>query len=114
MSIPHVEQILTKASETLSLDTPVGEDDGTELGDFVEDQRSLSPEESAVYTIAVTTILNSGSFVHKIMSQYNLAGVSCLNKIPEEQIPCMIQILCDFAVPHAVSPAINADIKSLL
>ncbi|MCD7817672.1 MAG: hypothetical protein LUH07_01270 [Lachnospiraceae bacterium] len=51
MSIPHVEQILTTASETLSLDTPVGEDDGTELGDFVEDQRSLSPEESAVYTM---------------------------------------------------------------
>ncbi|MCC8106207.1 MAG: sigma-70 family RNA polymerase sigma factor [Clostridiales bacterium] len=51
MSVPRVEQILATASETLSLDTPVGEEDGTELGDFVEDQRSLSPEESAVYTM---------------------------------------------------------------
>ncbi|MCD7955266.1 MAG: sigma-70 family RNA polymerase sigma factor [Lachnospiraceae bacterium] len=51
MSIPHVEQILATASETVSLDSPVGEDDGAELGDFVEDQRSLSPEESAVYTM---------------------------------------------------------------
>ncbi|MCD8105010.1 MAG: sigma-70 family RNA polymerase sigma factor [Lachnospiraceae bacterium] len=51
MSIPHVEQIWATANETVSLDTPVGEDDGAELGDFVEDQRSLSPEESAVYTM---------------------------------------------------------------
>ncbi len=40
--------------------------------------------------ISVTTILDSGGLIHKIMSQYNLTGISSLNEIPKEQISCMI------------------------
>ncbi|MCD7954433.1 MAG: sigma-70 family RNA polymerase sigma factor, partial [Lachnospiraceae bacterium] len=51
MTVTQVEDILEKASDTISLDTPVGEDEGTALEDFVEDQKALSPEESAAYTM---------------------------------------------------------------
>lgn len=51
MTVTQVKDILERASDTISLDTPVGEDDGTALGDFVEDQSALSPEESAAYTM---------------------------------------------------------------
>lgn len=51
MPITQVEHILETASGTLSLDTPVGENEDTALGDFVEDRRTLTPEESATFAM---------------------------------------------------------------
>jgi len=53
MSIPveKVEHILKISQETVSLETPVGEEDDSRLGDFIEDKESLSPEENAIYQL---------------------------------------------------------------
>src|SRR4030066_268032 len=37
------------AKEPISMETPVGDDDDSHLGDFIEDANSLAPIEAAVY-----------------------------------------------------------------
>jgi len=46
-SVAKVEQILKVAQRPVSLETPVGDDDDSYLGDFIEDVDSPSPIESA-------------------------------------------------------------------
>jgi len=48
MPIEKVEQILEVAKEPVSLDTPVGDDDDTSLGDFVQDVKAENPLDTAV------------------------------------------------------------------
>ncbi|MDQ6981283.1 MAG: RNA polymerase sigma factor RpoD, partial [Ghiorsea sp.] len=48
MPIEKVEQILEVAKEPVSLDTPVGDDDDTSLGDFVQDTKAENPLDTAV------------------------------------------------------------------
>ncbi len=48
MPIEKVEQILEVAKEPVSLDTPVGDDDDTNLGDFVEDTKAENPLDTTV------------------------------------------------------------------
>jgi len=49
MDIPadKVKEILKLAKMPLSLETPIGEDGDSDLGDFVEDQTTISPAEAA-------------------------------------------------------------------
>ena len=53
MGIPveKVEHIIKISQETVSLETPVGEEEDSRLGDFIEDKVSLSPEENAIYQL---------------------------------------------------------------
>lgn len=53
MQIPvdKVEHIIKISQETVSLEAPVGEEEDSKLGDFIEDKISLSPEESAIYQL---------------------------------------------------------------
>ncbi|MCD7746282.1 MAG: RNA polymerase sigma factor RpoD [Lachnospiraceae bacterium] len=51
MPVSKVNEILDSASDTISLDTTVGDGEDTELGDFVEDKNALSPEDAAAYTM---------------------------------------------------------------
>lgn len=52
MDIPvsKVRKILRLMKQTLSLETPIGDDEESLLGDFIEDENSLSPSEAAVDT----------------------------------------------------------------
>lgn len=47
MSVDKVREILKIAQEPVSLETPIGEEEDSELGDFVEDKSVLSPLEAA-------------------------------------------------------------------
>lgn len=53
MDIPveKVEHILKISQETVSLEAPVGEEEDSKLGDFLEDKESLSPNEAAIYEL---------------------------------------------------------------
>ncbi|MDD5091433.1 MAG: RNA polymerase sigma factor RpoD [Candidatus Wallbacteria bacterium] len=51
MSVEKVKEILKISQEPISLETPVGEEEDTHLGDFVEDKRAKSPAESAFHTM---------------------------------------------------------------
>ena len=47
MSVERVREILRVAQEPVSLETPIGEEDDSHLGDFVPDEDALSPAEAA-------------------------------------------------------------------
>ena len=51
MNIPvdKVREIIKIAQEPVSLDTTIGEEDDSHLGDFVKDERSMSPEEYTIH-----------------------------------------------------------------
>ena len=51
MEMPEdkVRKILKIAKEPISMETPVGDDDDSHLGDFIEDSNTLAPIEAAVY-----------------------------------------------------------------
>ena len=47
MSIKKVREIIKISSDPVSLDTPVGEEDDSHLGDFIKDETMQSPEDAA-------------------------------------------------------------------
>jgi RNA polymerase primary sigma factor len=46
-----VREILKIAQEPVSLETPIGEEDDSHLGDFIEDQDALAPSDAAAYEL---------------------------------------------------------------
>ena len=49
--LDKVRHILKISQETVSLEAPVGEEEDSTLGEFIEDKDSLSPEESATHQL---------------------------------------------------------------
>jgi RNA polymerase primary sigma factor len=50
MGVPlyHVQKILKASKKTISLETPVGEEEDGRLEDFIEDKGSISPQDAAI------------------------------------------------------------------
>ncbi|NBJ68545.1 MULTISPECIES: RNA polymerase sigma factor RpoD [Clostridia] len=51
LSPEKVRDILKIAQEPVSLETPIGEEDDSHLGDFIEDQEAVSPSDHAAYEL---------------------------------------------------------------
>jgi RNA polymerase primary sigma factor len=51
LPVEKVEHIIKISQETVSLEAPVGEEEDSKLGDFIEDKVSVSPEENAIYQL---------------------------------------------------------------
>lgn len=51
MTTEKVREILKIAQEPVSLETPIGEEDDSHLGDFIEDKDATSPEDHASYEL---------------------------------------------------------------
>ena len=49
LPLAKVEHIMKISQETVSLESPVGEEEDSKLGDFIEDKISISPEEITIY-----------------------------------------------------------------
>ena len=51
MEMPEekIRKILKISKEPISMETPIGDDDDSHLGDFIEDQSTMAPSDSAVY-----------------------------------------------------------------
>ncbi|HSN20733.1 MAG TPA: RNA polymerase sigma factor RpoD [Usitatibacter sp.] len=51
MEMPEekIRKILKISKEPISMETPIGDDDDSHLGDFIEDQSGLAPSDSALY-----------------------------------------------------------------
>ncbi len=49
LSVDKVREVIKIAQEPVSLETPIGEEDDSHLGDFVKDERSMSPEEFTIH-----------------------------------------------------------------
>ncbi len=50
MPLEKVRKVLRIVKEPVSLETPIGDEDESSLGDFVEDQQTISPADAAVYS----------------------------------------------------------------
>jgi len=48
MSLEKVEKILKISQKTISLETPIGEDEDSHLGDLIEDKAAISPQDAAI------------------------------------------------------------------
>ena len=62
MPIDKIKKVLKIAKEPISLETPVGDEDDSSLGDFIEDKNALVPVDAAVKSslrITTTKILSS-------------------------------------------------------
>ncbi|MDM7917328.1 MAG: RNA polymerase sigma factor RpoD, partial [Candidatus Eisenbacteria bacterium] len=51
MPVDKIKLVLKAAQEPISLDRPIGEDDDSNLGDFIEDTSVVSPAHSATYAM---------------------------------------------------------------
>ncbi len=48
VSVPKVRRVLKIAQEPISIETPVGEEEESHLGDFIEDQQQVSPADAVI------------------------------------------------------------------
>jgi RNA polymerase primary sigma factor len=48
MSASKVRKVLKIAKEPISLETPIGDEEDSHLGDFIEDKKAVAPDEAAV------------------------------------------------------------------
>ncbi len=48
VSMDHVQKVLRIGKKTISLETPIGEEEDGRLQDFIEDKGSLSPQDAAI------------------------------------------------------------------
>ena len=51
LSVDKIVEIRKISQDPVSLETPIGEEDDSHLGDFLADERTMSPEEYATYEI---------------------------------------------------------------
>ena len=51
IGVDRVREIMKIAQEPVSLETPIGEEEDSHLGDFIEDVDSPAPAEAASYTL---------------------------------------------------------------
>ena len=51
LSVDKIVEIRKISQDPVSLETPIGEEDDSHLGDFLADERTMSPEEFATYEI---------------------------------------------------------------
>lgn len=51
LAVERVREIMKIAQEPVSLETPIGEEEDSHLGDFIEDQEATAPAEAAAFTM---------------------------------------------------------------
>ena len=51
ITVEKVREVYKISQDPVSLETPIGEEDDSHLGDFIKDERTMSPEEFATYEI---------------------------------------------------------------
>ncbi|HBR29655.1 MAG TPA: RNA polymerase sigma factor RpoD, partial [Firmicutes bacterium] len=51
LSVERVREIIKIAQEPVSLETPIGEEEDSHLGDFIEDQDALAPADAASFRL---------------------------------------------------------------
>lgn len=51
LPIEKIREILKVSADPISLDTPIGEEDDSHLGDFIKDDTIIGPEDAAAYAV---------------------------------------------------------------
>ena len=58
MPVGKVREIMKIAQEPVSLETPIGEEEDSHLGDFIPDDEALAPAEAAAFTMLKEQLIN--------------------------------------------------------
>ena len=58
LPVEKVREILKIAQEPVSLETPIGEEEDSHLGDFIEDEGASEPSEAASFTLLKEQLMN--------------------------------------------------------
>ena len=58
LTVEKVREILKIAQEPVSLETPIGEEEDSHLGDFIPDEDAPAPAESAAFTLLKEQLLD--------------------------------------------------------
>lgn len=58
MPVEKVREIMKIAQEPVSLETPIGEEEDSHLGDFIPDDDALAPAEAAAFTMLKEQLIN--------------------------------------------------------
>ena len=58
MPVDKVREIWKIAQEPVSLETPIGEEEDSHLGDFIPDDDALAPAEAAAFTLLKEQLIN--------------------------------------------------------
>ena len=58
VSVDRVHEILRIAQDPVSLETPIGEEEDSHLGDFIEDEKTITPSDSVAFTMLKEQLLN--------------------------------------------------------
>ncbi|AAO36514.1 RNA polymerase sigma factor rpoD [Clostridium tetani E88] len=58
ISVDRVREIMKIAQEPVSLETPIGEEEDSHLGDFIPDDDALAPAEAAAFTMLKEQLIN--------------------------------------------------------
>ncbi len=58
ITVDKVREVMKISQDPVSLETPIGEEDDSHLGDFIKDEKSMSPEEYATNEILKEEIRN--------------------------------------------------------
>lgn len=58
MPVDKVREIMKIAQEPVSLETPIGEEEDSHLGDFIPDDEALAPAEAAAFTMLKEQLIN--------------------------------------------------------
>jgi RNA polymerase primary sigma factor len=65
ISLHHLQKILKASKKTVSLETPIGEEEESRLEDFIEDKESLSPQDATISSNLVKQIQHVFSTLDK-------------------------------------------------
>ncbi len=65
VSLQHIQKILKASKKTISLETPIGEEEESRLEDFIEDKESLSPQDATISSNLVKQIQHVFSTLDK-------------------------------------------------
>lgn len=65
VSFSHLQKILKASKKTISLETPIGEEEESRLEDFIEDRDSLSPQDATISSNLIKQIQNVFSTLDK-------------------------------------------------
>ncbi|MFC2281745.1 MAG: sigma-70 domain-containing protein, partial [Treponema socranskii subsp. buccale] len=72
LSVSRVHEIMKIAQEPVSLETPIGEEEDSHLGDFIEDEAAPAPAEAASFMLLREQLEESDSgwqFSHSLTEQ---------------------------------------------
>ena len=80
MPVDKVREIMRVAQEPVSLETPIGEEEDSHLGDFIPDEGASEPSEAASFTLLQEQLVNYFEFADALAEVQKQGLVTCTDE----------------------------------